>query len=520
MTLRSIDEIKQLATKAAVVPIYKELLGDLETPISALLKVQEGAKGVFLLESVEGGEKIARYSFLGRDPLSRFRAHGKKIEITGFGAKSFDGEPLAELRNFFAPFKGVADSSLPPFTGGAVGYIAYDAIRYIEKIPSTGRDDLHIPDIDMGIYDHFMVFDQVRHRVLLVANVIPFLFKSVDEAYTDALSKIGKLEKYLKQPIPQIPPTQHIHQLKSTISNAQTAEKQTSSQHLPQPQLFPLDGFDDWFVNQTPQTYLDGVGKCKEYILAGDAFQIVLSQRFETNLKVSPLQVYRSLRSINPSPYMYYLRFDDFEVVGASPELLVRVNNGKVETRPIAGSRPRGKDEAEDIALGKELIADEKERAEHVMLVDLGRNDLGRVSTYGTVRVSELMSIERYSHIMHIVSNVQGDLRPDVYCLDALMSCFPAGTLSGAPKIRAMEIIDGLEPTRRGVYGGAICYMDFQGNLDSCIAIRTMVVKDGKAYVQAGAGLVADSDPKREYEETLSKAKATIRAIQLAEKIS
>lgn len=492
MTLKTLAEVSQLAQVANVIPIYKELLGDLETPISALMKLKAKGSHHFLLESVEGGHKIARFSFLGKDPIALFKARGNDIQITGFQNKKYQGQPLEELKTFFSQFKGQFDPHLPNFSGGGVGYIAYDAIRLVENIPDQGADDFQIPDIYMGVYDHFLVFDNIRHSLLLVANVITFLHPTLEEAYTVALEKIKALEVALSQNIPQ------------------------SNQELPTSKEISANY---WKSNHTAESYQKGVERCKEYILAGDAFQIVLSQRFESELKSEPLQIYRSLRTINPSPYMYYLQLEDLEIVGASPELLVKVHQRTVETRPIAGSRPRGKTLEEDTSLAEELLQDQKERAEHVMLIDLGRNDLGRVCEYGTVKVTELMQIEKYSHIMHIVSNVQGQLRPEVHCLEALMSCFPAGTLSGAPKIRAMEIIDELEPTRRGLYGGAICYLDFQGNLDSCIAIRTMLAKNKKAYVQAGAGIVADSHPPTEYLETCNKAAAMMRAIENAGKL-
>ncbi|MFC1586293.1 anthranilate synthase component I [Fibrobacterota bacterium] len=482
--MKSLEQVKALAGKGNVIPIYRELSADLETPITALLKLNKSAEQIFLLESVEGGENIARYSFLGKTPFSIFRSRGRQIHISGLETKSYQGEPLEELKAFFEKFRGVKDPNLPNFAGGGVGFITYDAVRLIERIPETGRDDLNLDDIHIGMYDAFIVFDNVKHRMYIVANVLIDVYDGVKNAYKVALNNINRLEQELSAPL--IPPSPH------TSANP------------------------EWGSNFVRRDFEDSVEKCREFIKAGDAFQIVLSQRFSCDLETDSIRIYRALRTINPSPYMYYLKFNELEVVGASPEMLVRVNNRKADTRPIAGSRPRGRDAEEDLQLEKDLLSDEKERAEHVMLVDLGRNDLGRVSEYGSVRVTQFMTVERYSHIMHIVSNVEGILRPEMHCLDALMACFPAGTLSGAPKIRAMEIIDELEPHKRGIYGGAICYLDFNGNLDSCIAIRTMVVKDNKALVQAGAGIVADSVPSREYEETRSKAASLFKAVEMA----
>ncbi len=482
--MKTLAEIKALTAQGNVIPLQKEFLPDLDTPITALLKLKRPGHRVFLLESVEVGEKLARFSFLGKDPIYTFSAKGRHVEIRGKEKKDIEGDPLAELQKFLDRFRGTPDAGLPAFSGGAVGFVCYDAVRLVENIPATGKDDFHLPDLHFGIYESFLVFDHIKHKLIVVSNVLVDEFPSVEEAYDSAVAKIAKLEAELAGPVPaQVP---------------------------------ALGGPAAWESNFTPEAFKAGVGKCKEFIRAGDAFQIVLSQRFTTKPSASPLSIYRALRSINPSPYMYYLDYGDFEIVGASPETLVKVQNGQAETKPIAGTRPRGKDEVEDTALSKELLADPKERAEHLMLVDLGRNDIGRVSEYGSVKVTQFMEVERFSNVMHIVSVVQGLLKQGLHPLRALMSCLPAGTLSGAPKIRAMEIIDSLEPHRRGLYGGAICYMDFRGNLDSCIAIRTMLVKDGVAYVQAGGGIVADSDPQMEFEETKHKAKALMRAVDAA----
>jgi anthranilate synthase component 1 len=490
--MKTLEDIRSLAgneNAANVIPIHKEFLPDLDTPITALLKLKRPGHRVFLLESVEVGEKLARFSFLGKDPLYTFTAKGRHIEIRGKERKDIEGDPLAELQKFMARFRGASAPDLPPMAGGAVGFVCYDAIRLVENIPASGKDDFHLPDLHFGIYESFLVFDHLKHKLSIVSNVMTDEFATLEEAYASAKSKIARLEAELAKPLPAQAPA---------LQDAAEAR---------------------WESNFTQDGFKAGVEKCKEFIKAGDAFQIVLSQRFTTKPTASPLSIYRALRSINPSPYMYYLDYGDFEIVGASPETLVKVQDGIAETKPIAGTRPRGKDDAEDKALEKELLADAKERAEHLMLVDLGRNDVGRVSEYGTVKVTRFMGIERFSNVMHIVSEVQGKLSKDYHPLRALMSCLPAGTLSGAPKIRAMEIIDSLEPHRRGLYGGAICYMDFRGNLDSCIAIRTMLIKDGVAYVQAGGGIVADSDPQLEFEETRHKARALMRAVDAAGKI-
>jgi anthranilate synthase component 1 len=496
--MKTLDEIRPLAARGNVIPLQKEFLPDLETPITALLKLRGPGRRVFLLESVEVGEKLARFSFLGRDPYRTFKAKGRDIEIGGIGGKesrAFQGDALEELRKFMDRYRAVEDPDLPAFSGGAVGLVAYDAIRLIEDIPASGRDDFQLPDLHFGFYTSFLVFDHIKHKLRIVSNVMVDEHPSLEAAYGAARDAIAALEAELARPLPR--------------AEAATAAGPAAA----------AVAAHEWESNFTPEGYKAGVLKCKEYIRAGDAFQIVLSQRFTTRPKAGGIAIYRALRSINPSPYMYYLDYDGFEVVGASPETLVKVQGGEVETKPIAGTRRRGKDEAEDRALEKDLLADAKEAAEHVMLVDLGRNDVGRVSAYGSVRVTQFMEVERFSSVMHIVSVVKGRLKEGIHPLKALMSCLPAGTLSGAPKIRAMEIIDELEPHRRGLYGGAVCYMDFRGNLDSCIAIRTMVLKDGTAYVQAGAGLVADSDPESEYEETRHKARALMNAVELAARL-
>lgn len=486
----TLKEIREMGGEGNTIPVYKEILGDTETPVSAYLKVRRRDPYSFLFESVVGGEKIARYSFLGVAPFAIFRSRGRRITVEDRIRKetrTLEGDPIAELRALIRRHRSVHLKGLPRFTGGAVGYVSYDAIRLVEDIPDTTRDDLRLDEIVFLFFDTLIAFDNVRHRILLISNVS----KDGDERglkdrYDAARERIEALEAALRSPVDVA--------------------------------LRPGGGGCAVTSNVEKADYLQKVARCKDYILAGDIFQVVLSQRFQTDVTVDPFDVYRMLRVVNPSPYMFYVSLDDVRLVGASPELLVRVEDGVVQVRPIAGTRRRGETEEEDQALERELLADPKDCAEHIMLVDLGRNDVGRVSRFDTVRVTEQMTVERYSHVMHIVSNVRGRLRPDVDALDALFACYPAGTLSGAPKIRAMEILDELEPTRRGVYGGAVGYLDFSGNLDTCIAIRTLVVKDGVAYIQAGGGLVADSVPEEEYQETVNKSKALIRAIEMAER--
>jgi len=432
-----IKEIRRLREQGNVIPVYKSVIADFLTPVSAFLKLEKDRPYAFLLESVEGGETVARYSFLGCDPFLIF---------------------------------------------------GYDMVRVIEDIPDTGRDDLGIDDAVLMFYKTVLAFDHLRHQIHIISNLLVDESKeSLETQYAKAEEEIRNIEALLRMPME--PPA----------STSSQEEVQVRS-------------------NFEKSDYLNAVGKAKEYIAAGDIFQVVLSQRFEVDLKTAPFDIYRALRIVNPSPYMYFLKMPDAAIVGSSPEMLVKIQGDEAAYRPIAGTRPRGSNDVEDERLAQELKADEKERAEHIMLVDLGRNDLGRVCKYGTVRVEDLMFIERYSHVMHLVSALRGQLPPDVDRLDTMMACFPAGTVSGAPKVRAMEIIDELEPTRRGVYSGAIMYLDFSNNLDSCIAIRTLVVKGNKGYIQAGGGIVADSTPEGEYMETVNKSRALLRAIQLAQK--
>ncbi len=500
-----------LAKEHTLVPVCRILTADLETPVSAFLRAAWSQRECFLLESVEGGEQVGRYTFIGLTPFKRIVARGRTTSPSQKAARQPTRRAtfFAVLRDALGGHKPARLPGLPPFTAGAVGFFAYDAVRQIERLPVRAKDELGVPDACLLFFDEVLAFDHVRKEIWLVVTA-DVSHGSPADAYGRAVMRLNKLEKRLAQPLPGLASRKHS---KLKVKH-RTAKKD----------------------------FLAAVARAKEYIAAGDIFQAVLSQRFDVDPGVDSFQVYRALRTVNPSPYMFFLRFDPegplgarqakqpknsskkkeapaappLELAGSSPELLVRVNKGKVEYRPIAGTRPRGASEAEDHALAEEMIHDEKERAEHVMLVDLGRNDVGRVSQFGSVKVDKLMFIERYSHVMHIVSSIEGKLRPDLTAVDALRACFPAGTLSGAPKVRAMEIIEELEPARRGAYGGAVLYADFSGNLDSCIAIRSMLSIGGKGSVQAGAGIVADSVPELEYQESINKVQAVIRAIERA----
>ncbi len=485
----SFEDAVRLASQGTMLPVHRRILADTETPVSAFMKIRAEDQHAFLLESVEGGEKVARYSFLGVDPFLIYRARADLSVVHdrfSGASETRTGDPAGHLRELVDRYEGIHLEGLPRFSGGAVGYFGYDTVRWVEDIPSTGDDDMGADDAVFMFFDTILVFDMVEHQIILISNV-----QTTDDGeelrrrYEAAVANLDHLEKLLAYPI-----------------NPRPARSRSTM---------------ELSSNYTREGFENAVLAAKEYIAAGDIFQVVLSQRFRTKVSVPAFDIYRRLRIVNPSPYMFYLGLGGIEVVGASPELLCRVESGTVEVRPIAGTRPRGADESEDYAHEKSLIEDPKERAEHLMLVDLGRNDVGRVSQYGSVEVPELMVVERYSHVMHIVSSVRGKLAEDKDRFDALFSCFPAGTLSGAPKIRAMEIIDSLEPTRRGLYAGAVGYFDFAGNLDTCITIRTVVLKNGEAFIQAGAGIVADSDPATEYDETVNKARALVRAIELAE---
>jgi len=485
MQITTFDAFKELAQRGTFVPVYKEIVADLLTPVSAFLKVAEHADYAFLLESVEGGEQVARYSFLGKDPFLIVRARGGKVLIDRAGETTeSDKSFTSTIRELMAGFHSPFVPGLPRFTGGAVGYMGYDAAAWFEPVALQATD---AEDDEAGfmLFDTVLAFDHVRHRILIIANARISGDEDLESLYQFACAKVEFVERELERALSKtVPPSGKPLEVTSNVTREQ------------------FEGM---------------VKTAKEYIAAGDIYQVVLSQRFEAAIDADPFTVYRALRHVNPSPYMYFLRVGGRSIVGSSPEMLVRVEGRQVQTHPIAGTRPRGRNEEEDVRLGEELKRNEKERAEHVMLVDLGRNDIGRVAQYGTVRVPTYMTLERYSHVMHLVSIVEGKLDEQHDRLDALVACFPAGTVSGAPKVRAMEIIAELENRRRGVYAGAVGYLDFAGNLDFCITIRTVLIENGRAYVQAGAGIVADSNPTAEYEETRDKARAVLRALELAQ---
>ncbi|MFH1645397.1 MAG: anthranilate synthase component I [Candidatus Omnitrophota bacterium] len=494
MIYPSKEEFIKLAKKGNLIPVYKEIYADLETPLSAFRKIDDGQSS-YLLESVEGGERIGRYSILGSEPSVIIEAKGKKLVIKEKGKRkkaSVVNNPIDEIESFMKQFKYVKLPQLPRFCGGLVGYMGYDIIRFIEKIPDTCKDDLKLSDIKLLLTDTIIVFDHIKHSILIVSNVhIRGNSKSAAlSSYKEADEKINKIISRIHQPLEQ--------EMSPFTEDAAIGKFKS---------------------NVNKNEFKASVKKAKDYIKKGDIIQVVLAQRFEKDYNKDPLNIYRALRSINPSPYMFYLNFGDIKLVGSSPEIMVRCEDGFARVRPIAGTRKRGKDAKEDKALEKDLLQDPKERAEHLMLVDLGRNDLGRVCEPKTVQVPEFMTIEKYSHVMHIVSDCVGVLSKDKSVYDLLKASFPAGTVSGAPKIRAMEIIDELEKDKRGSYAGCVGYFSFSGNLDTCITIRTVLLKDKKAYVQAGAGIVADSDPEKEYQETVNKAKGMLKAIAIANKI-
>lgn len=529
----SLPRFVELARKGSVVPVYRELLADMETPVSVFQKLEATSEHAFMLESVENGEKLGRYTFLGADPAVILRVRGNRQEILS-GDKSLapKATPIETLRFLLSRYRPVIDPNLPPFFGGAVGYMSYDTVRYYERIPDECPDELQLPDCLVMIADTLVVFDHVKHRMILVANARVDGAANLQEAYTEAALRLDGLRARVLAP-------GHVFEegfaagRKSNGDSEQDSEEYLrrleeelrAADRAPTPQSKRAEGLSDFYdlnvavsSNMDKLEYMGIVRKAKEYITAGDIFQVVLSQRFSTEISCKPFDVYRALRAVNPSPYMFYLKCgEEFQLAGSSPEILSKLQGGSVTVRPIAGTRKRGATPEEDEALAAELLADEKERAEHVMLVDLGRNDVGRVSQFGTVTVNDFMVIERYSHVMHIVSNVTGSIAPGKDGFDVLAATFPAGTLSGAPKIRAMEIIDELETHRRGPYGGSVVYFSFDGTMDSCITIRTAVIKGKKVYVQAGAGIVADSDPETEYLETVNKAKGMFKAIEMAE---
>jgi len=482
--LTTFEEFVDLAKRATFVPVCKELVADLLTPVSAFLKVAEHSDYAFLLESVEGGEHVGRYSFLGKDPFLILRGRQSQTVIERAGVTTNVDKPFIDtLRELMNSFQSPFVPGLPRFTGG---YLGYDTSAWFEPTAArAGAAPLDREDAGFMLFDTVLAFDHVQHRILLIANARISGDEDLKSLYQFACAKIEFLERELER--------------------ALSLKRPTGG-----------DGVN-LVSNMTQQGYESIVKRAKEYIAAGDIYQVVLSQRFEAEVGVDAFTVYRALRHVNPSPYMFFIRMGDRSIVGSSPEMLVRVEGRHAITHPIAGTRPRGKTEEEDVRLGEELKRNEKEKAEHVMLVDLGRNDIGRVCDYGTVRVPTFMALERYSHVMHLVSVVEGQLAEGNDRLDALVSCFPAGTVSGAPKVRAMQIINELEPTRRGLYAGAVGYLDFAGNLDFCIAIRSILLEKGRAYIQAGAGIVADSNPTAEYEETRDKARAMIRALELAQ---
>ena len=487
----SLEKAKELDKEGFnLIPLFKTLFADTETPLSAFIKLRElGAN--MLLESVEGGEKWGRFSIIGLGRLVSVKSKERFVEVNRLGrveVKEFKENPLEVLREVFKEFKPYRLPELPKVWGGFFGYLAYDAVKFFEPRVNVNpnKEDSYLYDMFFSLPEALVVFDNVKNTI----NVITFVLTGkgeLENEYRRGIEKLQSIERALRE----------------GKLNVETPPVKSSSH---------------WKVNFSDKEFMEAVEKAKEYIKAGDIIQVVLSRRFEKPFYAEPLTLYRAIRHVNPSPYMYYLDYGDFQIVGASPEVLVRVENGKIETRPIAGTRRRGKTPEEDLALEKELLADEKERAEHIMLVDLARNDVGRVAKVGTVKVNELMVIERYSYVMHIVSNVMGELREDKDAFDVLKACFPAGTVSGAPKVRAMEIIDEMEPSERGVYAGAVGYFSFDGNMDTAIAIRTAIVRRNKVYVQAGAGIVADSLPELEAKETLNKARALFKAVELAER--
>lgn len=495
MTTPQAEQVIALAKDYNLIPIVRTLLADMETPIRIFRRIAKQDRA-FLLESVEGGVQWARYSFIGTNPFLMITAKKGEVVMERNGEKqvSHTSKPVDELKAILRGYRSPKLPDLPPFTGGAIGFFGYDLLQYYEKLPAHQIDDLNMKDMQFMFCDQVIVFDHVKQRILLVANV----HVQEGDRDEDILKSYKLAEKKLDE----------------MVDILQQEGPGENFNHRPLPGEVDLS---DVRSNLTKEQFIANVEQGKEYIRAGDIFQVVLSQRFHLETEVDPLHVYRVLRTLNPSPYMYYLKMDDEIIVGTSPEALVKVDGNRVETRPIAGTRPRGKNDKEDLALEAELLKDEKERAEHLMLVDLGRNDLGRVSEFGSVKCDSYMEIERYSHVMHMVSKVSGELREDKDFFDAFLSCLPAGTVSGAPKLRAMEIIAELEKEARGTYAGAIGYLGFSGNMDSCITIRTIVFKNGHAYVQAGGGIVWDSVPENEYQESVNKAKALLTAIRTAE---
>lgn len=489
-----LEAVRELAKSYNIIPVSCEIYADMETPISIFRRF-ENRGCCFLLESVEGGEKWGRFSFIGWNPLLVLKGSGRRTELSYRNGRreTADCNPFEAIRELMSKYRGAPVKNLPRFNGGAVGFFGYDTVRYFEKLPDMPADDIGIPEIHFMFADEVIAFDHFRHILHIIVNLHAD-GNSIERAYNTVLSRIGEIREELRG-----------------------AGRMLADAVMPASPPSRCERVID--SNVTREQFCKNVNRAKEYIKNGDIFQVVLSQRLRIKTCCSPLNVYRALRTINPGPYMYYLKFDGYTLAGSSPEMLVRVDGNRVETCPIAGTRRRGVNEEEDACLERELLSDEKERAEHIMLVDLGRNDIGKICEFGSVKVDSLMHIERFSHVMHIVSNVSGTLRKGVTSFDALSAVLPAGTLSGAPKIRAMEIIDELETVKRCQYGGAVGYLSFDGNLDSCITIRTVLFKDGFAYVQAGGGIVADSRPELEYEESMNKAMALIKAVEEGEKL-
>lgn len=488
----SYEQFLENLKRGNLVPVWEEVLADYDTPVSVFRKI-DSSDYSFLFESVEGGDKWARYSFMGTEPSVVFRSKGRNVEIIrpGGETETFTGDPILALRDLLLCYRPVSSEELPRFYGGAVGYFGYDMVRFIENIPETSPDELNLWDSIYMVMDTVLAFDNVTSKIKIISNAyVPDMEKAKEE-YEKSLAKIAELKNKLKNSLDK--------SLTDGVSGVASEEE------------FKLES------NFEPAEFKEAVLRTKEYIKSGDIIQAVISQRWKTDLRVDPFDLYRALRILNPSPYMFFLRMGDEILTGSSPEVMVRVEGKRIASRPIAGTRPRGKTVSEDESLATELLADPKERAEHIMLVDLARNDLGRVSDTGSVRVDEFMIVERYSHVMHIVSNVTALLAEGSDAFDVIKATFPAGTLSGAPKVRAMEIIEETEPGMRGAYGGCVCYFSFSGNMDSCITIRTFVIKDGKIYIQAGAGIVADSNPETEYQETVNKVKALVKSVELAE---
>ncbi len=487
------ETFQQLARGHRLVPVFRCLVSDALTPVSAFCKLDCGGTAC-LFESVVGGEKVGRYSFLTAEPFLQLSARGREVRIQSKqGVETLESaDPLEDLRRLMRPYRAAHVHGLPPFAGGAVGYAGYDVVRYVENLPNSPPDDRGLPDLSFAFYDQMVVFDHINKTLLVIALAeVEEGGANAASAYAAASERVDRLVTRLESPSTPLP-----------LTDIQTGGEPDIAYRS----NFRQDDFER------------AVDKCVEYIRAGDIFQVVISQRLDVDIQSDPFEIYRTLRVVNPSPFMFFLRTPETTLVGSSPEIMCRVVDGKVTVRPLAGTRRRGATDEEDRLLAAELLADPKERAEHVMLVDLGRNDVGRVAAYGTVKVSDVMVIERYSHVMHITSNVTGELREGEDAFSALRACLPAGTVSGAPKVRAMEIIDEVEPHRRGPYAGAVGYFDYGGNMDTCIALRTLVVKGKQAYIQAGAGIVADSDPEREYQETLNKARGLLRAVEITER--